>query len=463
VLIDMDTGFLSGKTVLVMGLGRFGGGVDSARFAHQCSAKVMVTDLAATDELAGAVEELKGLDGIEWRLGGHERSDFERADIVIVNPAVHPQSEFVQHARQCGKVVTSQIELFFELCPARIIGITGSNGKSTTTALTAHLLRAGLGRQGITYSNVWLGGNIGNEPMLCRLGQITAADVVVLELSSFQLEQLAESGKAPQVALITNLTPNHLDRHVTFPAYSAAKEKIFSLQRLSEEQPAVSIFNADDPITNCWFDKYRGQAGRICLLFRADDVSGELRQNLQLPGRANLENLAAAVVVARQFGVTEEQMKQVLPDFKPLPHRLEFVAKISDVGWYNDSIATTPASTMVALEAFEQPKIIIAGGYDKNLPFDQLGRQIAGKAKAVILLGQTAEAIARAVRAVPRSEVPIEIVDSLGEAVKVAAQMAKPGDVVLLSPACASYDMFENFQQRGEIFRQLVGLLSESL
>lgn len=459
----MDRAFFNGKTVLIMGLGRFGGGTDSAKFAHNCGAEVIVTDLAGSNKLAESIEQLKELPDIEYHLGLHEPADFERADIVIVNPAVHPRNEFVQLARERGRLLTSQIEIFFELCPATIIGITGSNGKSTTAALSAHLLKAGLGSESSPYSNVWLSGNIGTEPLLCRLDDISPDDLVVLELSSFQLEQLAQSQKAPPVALVTNLSPNHLDRHVTFAAYSDVKESIFSLQKLDEARPAVSIFNAEDPVTRQWFEKYKAQAGRVCLSFKADDVSGRLRNAFALPGRANLENLAAAIALAGHFSVEDARIRDALADFKPLPYRLEFVASLDDVAWYNDSIATTPQSAIVALEAFAEPKIIIAGGYDKHLPFDELGRKIAEKAKAAVLLGQTADAIAKAIRAVPKSEVSVEIVDSLAEAVKSAARLAEPGDIVLLSPACASYDMFENFQQRGEIFRRLLETLSDPL
>jgi len=285
--------------------------------------------------------------------------------------------------------------------------------------------------------------------------------VVVLELSSFQLEQLAEIGTAPQTGLLTNLTPNHLDRHGTFEAYCAAKENIFRLQRCDEQQPAVSVFNAEDPIACAWFEKYRSQPGRTCVKYSADDVAENVRASFPLPGRANLSNLAGAMAVARQFGIDEEAIAQSLPDVKALPHRLELVGTIDGVRWYNDSIATTPQSVMVALEAFDVPKILIAGGYDKQLPFDELGERIAAQAKAVVLIGQTAQKIANAIRTTSTGgpRVPIALAESLGEAVQIARRHAVEGDVVLLSPACASYDMFDNFQQRGQQFAELVGQL----
>jgi UDP-N-acetylmuramoylalanine--D-glutamate ligase len=452
----MDEQFFSGKTVLVMGLGRFGGGVDASRFASKVAAKTIVTDMARPEELAKSLEQLKECSNIVYHLGGHQQEDFETADIVIVNPAVNPNNPLLKIAAERGHLVTSQINIFFQMCTAPVVAITGANGKSTTTALTAHLLRAGLGRQGFNFTNVWLGGNIGNEPLLTIVEQIKSTDIVVLELSSFQIEHLAETKKAPFVSLITNLTPNHLDRHGTFEAYCKAKENMFSLQTLDENNPAVSVFNGDDPVTSRWYENYKSDKGRICYLSKADDITEKFRKVFPLPGRANLENLAGAMAIARHFNVSDENLIDALPKFKSLPHRLELVSKINDVRYYNDSIATTPQSVMVALDAFEEPKIIIAGGYDKHIPFDELGKEMAKKAKAVVLIGQTADSIAEAIRAASKNGTIIEMADSMKDAVSTAARIAEPGDVVLMSPACASYDMFENFQQRGQIFRDLV-------
>ncbi|MHC4585485.1 MAG: UDP-N-acetylmuramoyl-L-alanine--D-glutamate ligase [Planctomycetota bacterium] len=442
------------KKVLIMGLGRFGGGVDCAEFAARAGAKVTVTDSAPADKLNDSINKLKEFLDIEFHLGSHEPADFRQADIIIANPAVPFDNEFLEIARRNNKFITSQINIFFELCPAQMVGITGANGKSTTTALTAHLLRNN------SIENVWLSGNIGNQPLLTILDKIKADDLVVLELSSFQLESLAQIAKAPNVSLLTNLTPNHLDRHGTFENYCAAKENIFKYQKLDDNCPAVSIFNAEDKIAAGWYEKYKKNAGRTCIRYSSDDVSKEIRDSFTLPGRANLSNLAAAIAIARHFGIDDEQIKKSLPEFKPLPHRLEFIAEINDISWYNDSIATTPQSAIAALEAFEQPKIIIAGGYDKNLPFDELGQKIAAGAKAAVLLGQTAPKIASAIQNFPQAGIKIQIVDSLAEAVESAAHLADPGDVVLLSPACASYDMFENFQHRGREFTKLVRALN---
>jgi len=460
----MDKDFFNTKTVLIMGLGRFGGGADSALFAHQCGAKVIITDLAGPDELADAVAQLAGCENIEYHLAGHNPADFssEGADIIIVNPAVPPDNKYLRIAGQASRAVTSQIEIFFELCPARIVGITGANGKSTTAALTACLLEAGAARQEIGYEKVWLSGNIGDSPLLCSLNEIGPNDIVVLELSSFQLEQLAQIKKAPYVSVITNLTPNHLDRHGTFKAYCQAKDAMFRFQHLDENTPAVSIFNAQDELTAQWHKRYSAQKGRLCINFKTADISKPLAANFALPGRMNLSNLAAAAAVAKHFGLSDDSIAEAISGFKPLPHRLELIGQIDGVSWYNDSISTTPASAIAALEAFNCPKIIIAGGYDKNLPFGELGEAIARRAKAAVLIGQTAEKIAKAVSSAQTDrKIVVEIADSLPQAVNYANTLAETGDVVLLSPACASYDMFDNFRRRGEIFRELVHQLQE--
>jgi len=468
---EMEKGFFAGREVLVMGLGRFGGGVDVAKFAAAAGAKVTVTDLASGEQLGDSISQLGEFPQIEYHLGGHEAADFEAADVVVANPAVPWDNEFLEIARRHDKFITTQMNIFFELCPATIIAITGANGKSTTAALTAHFLRGGLRQEGLAWRNVFLSGNIGNQPLLMVLDQLGGDDLVVLELSSFQTEQLARTKKAAKVALLTNLTPNHLDRHGTFEAYCAAKENIFRLQELNESSPAVSVFNAEDDIACKWFEKYKSDTGRRCIRFSTDDVNAEIREQFALPGRANLSNLAAAVVVARIFGVDNRQIIDCLGQFKALPHRLEFVGEIDGVRWYNDSIATTPQSVIAAIEGFDEPKIIIAGGYDKGIGFGELGRAIARKAKAAVLLGETAGKIAAAIedglaaenRVVTQKKVKVQIADSLPKAVESANHLAAEGDVILLSPACASYDMFDNFQQRGCDFVKLVRQIGETI
>ncbi len=431
-----------------MGLGRFGGGIDTALWAAKNAKKVIATDLSGQEKLAWAVEKLGSLPNVELRLGEHITEDFRSADVVIVNPAVPPDNKFLQIARQSGAIITSQMRLFFKLCPAVKIGVTGANGKSTTTALTAHLLRAGAGKPDTNYANVWLGGNLGNQPLLEIVERIAPDDLVVLEISSFQAEQLAEDKTAPNVMLITNLAPNHLDRHGTFENYCAAKENLFRYQPAG----AISIFNEEDEITQSWYEKYCKDKNRKCLLYHPRQVLQDYVELFKLPGRANLSNLAGALQIAGQFSVPADALRQAVGSFVSLPHRLEFVAEKHGVKYYNDSIATTPESTIVALEAFDCPIILIAGGYDKKLPFAELGKKISGRAKAVILIGATAQKIAAEV-CPPAGKY---FANTLENAILKAQSLAQKGDVVVMSPACASYDMFENFEHRGAVFREFV-------
>lgn len=457
----MNAELFNGKTVLVMGLGRFGGGVDSAKFAHGAGARVIVTDVAGEAVLGDPLKELARL-GMEYHLGGHLEEDFSGADIVIVNPAVAGEgNRFLEIAAAAGKLVTSQIEIFFQLCPAAIIGITGANGKSTTTALTEHLLKAGIGQKGIGYWDVFMSGNIGDRPLLGLLGQIRGKDLVVLEISSFQAEQLGRIEMAPHVSVITNLSPNHLDRHGTFEAYCLAKENLFKYQAAVDGRECVSIFNEEDTYAMVWHEGYKEQSGRVCLKYSPWDVSDELAEVFGLPGTMNLANLGAALAVARYFSVSEERIAGAVATFEGLEHRLELVGEVKGVRWYDDSIATTPVSAIAALEAFDEPKIIIAGGYDKKIPFDELGEVIASRAKGAILIGETAGAIEKAIRAAAVGEIIVGRADAMYDAVQWAGKIAESGDVVLLSPACASYDMFSNFKERGEIFKQLVNEIAE--
>jgi UDP-N-acetylmuramoylalanine--D-glutamate ligase len=451
----MDRDYFQGKQVLVMGLGRFGGGLDSALFAAKAGARVLVTDLANESELEESLQKLKKYD-ISLRLGEHREDDFRQAQILVVNPAVPPDNKYIQIARKAGCLVTSQMELFFQLCPARIIGITGANGKSTTTSLTARLLKSGCGQEDIGYDNVWLGGNIGHQPLLDIVDKVTDNDLVVLEISNFQLEQLAQIQAAPDIAMITNLTANHLDRHGTFEAYCRVKEGIFQYQNLDTETPAVSIFNAKDPVTRDWYQKYLNDSGRISLTFSADDVPDEYAEVFRLPGRVNRSNLAAALTIVSRFSLDPERIMKAIQSFEGLPNRCQFIAEINGVRWYDDSKATTPVSTMAALNGIDEPKILIAGGYDKQISFAELGACIAERAKACVLIGQTASKIADAIKSGGISECTIQYADSMEQAVQISYDLAVSGDVVLMSPACASYDMFKNYTQRSEAFIESV-------
>ncbi|MBN1788416.1 MAG: UDP-N-acetylmuramoyl-L-alanine--D-glutamate ligase [Sedimentisphaerales bacterium] len=440
----MSINLLKDKSVVIMGLGVFGGGLDSAKFAARFAKKVVVTDTADEKKLAETINQLKQFDNIDFHLGGHQISDFTDSDVIIVNPAVDEANPYIDAAKSKGKLITSQMELFFQLCPAKIVAITGSNGKSTTTALTAHLLK------NIKTGKVFLGGNIGNLPLLETLKQIKDNDIVVLEISSFQLEQLVRIKKSPHIACVTNIAPNHLDRHKTMENYCSAKENIFRFQKPG----GIAVLNTCDEKCRQWYEKYK-QTSRKCILFDREKLDSKLTEIFKLPGAANRENLAAAVTIAGCFGLKDIDLAESIGSFVSLPHRLELIREVDGVRYYNDSIATTPESTIVAVQAFDEPKILIAGGYDKGLNFDQMAEVICDKIKALILIGQTADKIERSARRTGKIA-QIYRVKSLSEAVNQAGKISVSGDIVLLSPACASYDMFVNFADRGKQFGELV-------
>ena len=425
---------LAGRRVTVVGLGRFGGGIGVTRWLCSQGAEVTVSDRAGADDLSGSVAQLDGLD-VKLHLGGHDLDDFLQADLLVVSPAI-PADIPPLAAAHAGVPRTTEMNLFLERCGAPIVGITGSVGKSTTTAMIGEILSRRLA--------VHVGGNIGKS-LLGDLEAIEPDHVVVLEMSSFQLEQTEAIGISPAVALVTNLAPNHLDRHGTMAAYARAKQNIFRFQGESD----LLILNSADEMLDGW----AGLApGRVEFF----DPGGE-RFDLRVTGEHNQINAQAAWAVAREFGIARASAAEALRDFRSLPHRLQLVAEGRGVSYYNDSKCTTPGGLIVALEAFEpRTVILIAGGSDKDVSFDEMGAAVARRAKALVVLGATAGKIAATVensRCAP--EPSVHIADDLEGAVATAAGLAGEGDVVLLSPACASYDMFTNYQQRGDRFVQL--------
>ena len=431
---------ISNKQVLIMGLGRFGGGVGAARFAAEHGANVTVTDMNSADKLQDSINQLSDLD-ITFHLGEHIEDDFKSADLIIVNPAVPQDNEYLTIARNSNVALTTEMNLFCQNCPAPIVGITGSNGKSTTTAMTHHILSKCLPDK-----TVWLGGNIGKGSLLAKIDQVTASDIVVLELSSFQLEDLAQLQISPHIAIVTNIAPNHLDRHGTMENYIAAKQNILKFQTESD----FAIICGEDPQLDKWMNTGLAQKQR----YEAIDIK------LKVPGRHNKLNAAAALAVADKFKIKVADAKLALDDFYGLEHRLEFVTEINGAKYYNDSISTTPESTIVAIDAFSRPKIMILGGYDKKLPFKEMANKIAGNVKTAILIGQTADIIAADIeQAKIDSDCLLPQIfkcETFEDAINTAKEAAVKGDIVLLSPACASYGMFENFQQRGNIFKHIL-------
>lgn len=436
----VDTPKLRGSRVTVMGLGLFGGGLGVARFLVKAGARVTVTDMKSAHDLREAVAELNGLP-VELHLGGHRDEDFRDADLVVVNPAVPATSPWLAMAR----ALETEMNLFWKHCRAKTIaGITGSNGKTTTTTLAGELLKLGPRKS-------WVGGNIGVS-LLDRLDEIRPEDVVLLELSSFQLENLGRLKRSPHVSAVLNLTPNHLDRHGSFEAYAEAKRQIVAHQSTSDVKVLhASVRGFESPSTTHVYDLETLAREKI-------DVSRR-----KIPGDFNLENMAAAALVARAAAGPwpgwKDACEKVFNSFPGVEHRLEFVAEKRGVKYYNDSKATDPEATVAALSTLAGPFVLILGGFDKKTPYDLLAQEVAARpVRACVLMGQTAPAIEAALRA--QARVPeIARVGSMAEAVAAAA--GRPGETVLLSPACASWDQYRNFTERGNAFKDLVKALPE--
>ena len=432
------------KNVTVVGLGRFGGGIGAARWLVDQGANVTISDRATKEQLAESLDQLAGLD-IKFNLGGHLKEDFTQADLLVVSPAIPPEMPMLKLACENNIPITTEINLFIERCPAKIIAITGSVGKSTTTAMLGEILK-----QKFT---THVGGNIGKS-LLMDLDKIKHDHMVVLELSSFQLEYTAQIKFRPSIALATNIVPNHLDRHGDMQNYVDAKKNIFKFQTAND----VLILNAQDQALADW----QNQAAAKVEFFSAEDKPSF---ELLIPGTHNQANAQAAWSAAKQVGVSFEQAQQGLAKFEGLKHRLQFVCQIAGIKFYNDSKCTTPEGAIVALDSFETGKaIILLGGYDKNVSFDKLARAVAKKAKCAIAFGQVADKLKLAIERANQELTPAEansnsanfiLVETLEQALNQAKSLAKAGDSILLSPACASYDQFTNYQQRGDIFCKL--------
>ncbi|RIK67097.1 MAG: UDP-N-acetylmuramoyl-L-alanine--D-glutamate ligase [Planctomycetota bacterium] len=458
------SGEFQGKRVIVMGLGRFGGGIGVTRWLCAQGAKVLVTDLAGEEKLAESLRELESLE-LTRRLGGHVESDLDRCELLVVSPAVDKNtSAFFQAAVRRGIPWTSEMNLFLERCRGRVIGITGTVGKSTTTAMIGAILERAATDPCWPHGKVWLGGNIGKS-LLDDLPRIGPEDLVVLELSSFQLEDAAAVRRSPAVSLITNLRDNHLDRHGTMEAYASAKANIF---RFQSEQDHL-ILPLDEDLSH-FRDEWRGArriwrygvdraTRRIRIISPGGEEAGTPALSLRLPGVHNLRNAAGALVIAGIVGADSKIAAAALAAFSGLPHRLEFVGEVCGVRCFNDSKATTPEAAMTSLAAFEDARVVLlVGGSDKKCSFEQLGRAVARRAKAAVCMGETRFTIADEIKKARGNDPTpaVEIAESFAAAVATARSLAAPGDVLLLSPGCASYDWFRNYEDRGETFARLV-------
>ena len=505
----------AGKHIVILGLARQGTAL--ARFFVRAGARVTISDVASADQLSGPLTELDGTT-VRLVLGSHPLELLDGCDLLCLSGGVPPQIPLVEAARRQGIPLSNDTILTIEHSPAPAIGITGSSGKTTTTTLVGLMLEAesgtmnderGADRSVIAHHssfNVWVGGNIG-VPLVDKLEQIDATDWLVLELSSFQLElfDAAVGGRSlsPQVAAILNITPNHLDRHPSMAHYTACKANIVRWQAsiaagspTSGRRPeSVTVLGADDAVTGKWLrtgrveiDAGPGQearsfrlAGRVlgfglgepvgdgCWLDRNQVVlridGGEQSMlavnDIQLRGRHNVQNVMAACAIAGAVGVEPTAMAHVANTFTGVEHRLELVRELNGVRWYNDSIATAPERAAAALHSFDEPIVLLAGGRDKKLPWDDFARLAHQRVRVLIVFGEAAELIERAVTGCSQRDGDLLLMrcDDLAAAVTAAAQVARPGDVVLLSPGGTSFDAYRDFAARGEHFRSLVKAL----
>ncbi|MCL4516750.1 MAG: UDP-N-acetylmuramoyl-L-alanine--D-glutamate ligase [Firmicutes bacterium] len=497
---------LAEKKVAVVGLGV--SNQPLIRFLARKGARVTGCDRKSREafgEKAGVLAELEKL-GVGLRLGEGYLEGLGAFELIFLTPGMRRDLPEIEAAQRAGAVLSSEMRLFFSLCRAPIIGITGSSGKTTTTTLLYEMLKAA-GRQ------VHLGGNIG-QVLIERVEEIPPEAAVIMELSSFQLQDFTQS---PHIAVVTNVTPNHLDQHSSMEEYLEAKRNILRFQKPGD----FAVLNLDNEVTREMAGGVkgglmpfsRGQELKEGVFLRGDEIicrwgrqvtqgslnipgasDGAIKEEricrageLKLLGTHNVENVMAAAGAAILAGVPVAAIRKVAATFRGVPHRLELVRRMNGVDYYNDSIATSPARAMAGLRSFDRPVVLIAGGYDKHLPFDEFAEEVVGRVKTLVLVGVTTPLIEEAVRkagarvashasinvavnaaaGASRPGVPhdgqvgpaIVRCMTFAEAVRAASAAAGPGDVVLLSPACASYDMFPNFEKRGELFRELVNAL----
>lgn len=443
---------LKHKRVAVVGIGV--SNTPLIRMLVRADIDVTACDKNTRSGLGEIADELESL-GVSLRLGEHYLEDLDH-DVIFRTPGLRPDVPALEAARTRGAEVTSEMEVFFKVCPCKIIAVTGSDGKTTTTTIISELLKA-------AGYNVYVGGNIG-KPLLPDAAGMEPGDVAVLELSSFQLMTMSQS---PDVAVVTNVSPNHLDVHKSMSEYIAAKENLFRYQ--SKDQ--LVVLNADNDITHAFAEHATGKA---VLFSRREELSsgvyikegavwsGQRKvlplDNILIPGVHNVENYMAAIAAVESM-VDDDVIRFVAQNFVGVEHRIELVRTLHGVRYYNDSIASSPTRTIAGLRSFNQKVILIAGGYDKKIPFDDLGPEIVERVKALVLTGDTAPKIRAAVESVPSYDGTNPEILEFGDferAVIAAHQAACEGDIVIMSPACASFDKFKNFMVRGEAFKKIV-------
>ena len=442
---------LAGKQVLVVGLARTG--IATALFCAERGARVTASEERPETEIAEAAAKLRAA-GVTLELGGHRPETFVRQDLIVPSPGVPPTMAALAAARVIGVPVWSEIELAWRFLRGRLICITGSNGKTTTTSLIAHILET-------ARLPVQAAGNIGT-PLISRVDISSDASFTVVEASSFQLESI--SAFRPDIAVLLNVTPDHLDRHGSIEAYGAAKARVFENQTAED----AAVINADDAIAHqyaptgprvFWFSREKRVASGCYLrgdevVFRSDGTESILleRKMIGLRGNHNIENVLAAAAAAKLAGVEPDAIAEGVRTFAGVEHRIEYVATISGVEYFNDSKATNVDATLKALDAFPGNVVVILGGKDKGSDYKILRKALRSHARLALLIGSAAEKIEAELGGV----IPVERAGTLARAVETASRHAQPGDTVLLAPACASFDQFENYEHRGRVFKQLV-------
>lgn len=453
----------NGKRVTILGAARQGQAAASWLARH--GAHVTINDQRPAETMADAQSALSDKP-LTWVLGSHPIDLLNTTDIICLSGGVPLTNPIVIEANRRGLQLTNDTQIFMENVPCKTVGITGSAGKTTTTALV------GLMAKNVFGKGAFIGGNIG-DPLLNYVDEMNPKDLAIEEISSFQLEQMTIS---PNVAAILNITANHLDRHPTMEAYAAAKQRILSFQGPLDS----AILCRDDLGSWNMRKKVQGQLisfgiGNIpgdqdgtlildgILLLRENGLDTPLlpRDQIQLRGDHNVLNVLAAFAIGYAIGLSRDAMLKAVKDFRGVAHRLEFVREWKGTKWYNDSIATAPERTMAAIRSFSEPIILLLGGRDKNLPWDELARVVHARVERVILFGEAADKIATALDEVHGPlQKTVEHCKNLNEAVQAAARMSKPGDIILFSPGGTSFDEFRDFEERGEVFRKWVSELS---
>lgn len=450
--------YISNKKIAIIGIGV--SNIPLLDYFHQNNAKVTIFDRKTLDKLDNKVVEKISNYNIDYSLGENYLSKLSGFDIIFRSPSCRPDTKELLEETKHGAIITSEIEMLIKLCPGTVIGITGSDGKTTTTSLTYAILK----EKGY---DCYLGGNIG-IPLFTKLNEMTPESIVVLELSSFQLMNMEIS---PNISVITNISPNHLDIHKSYEEYIDCKKNIFTHQ----SSDGIVILNADNEITN----KMKSEANGKVIMFsskqRLDNgviydnktiksCEDGLRRhvidvkNVKLRGIHNYENICAAIAATSSLVDIDTQIKAITK-FAGVEHRLEFIREINGVKWYNDSIGTSPSRTIAGLNSFDEKIVLIAGGYDKHLDYTPIAKPIVENVSALILVGATTEKIYEAVTKelkAQNKDMPIVKCTTLEETISIANKIAKPGEVVLFSPASASFDMFKNFAERGDLFKKLV-------